>query len=87
MIDERPVVEAYRLLLNRKPESANAIAPKSKLETVDALVHIIAMSNEFLFAHRSALLRHLHPRPVPGGTPLPVPASLPSAKFVGHADD
>ncbi len=87
MIDEHAVMEAYRLLLNRKPESADVIVQKGKLETVDALVQSVVKANEFLFAHRSALLRHLYPRPVQAqATPLPLPAFLPIAESVVYVE-
>ena len=55
MIERNLVVDAYRVLLDRNPDSEEAIQRKEALPNIDALIDEVITSEEFLSIHAYAL--------------------------------
>jgi hypothetical protein len=57
MIDDDVILAAYRLLLDREPESKSVVGDKrAHLTTLDDVVVNLVCSNEFLRRNRDVLL-------------------------------
>ncbi len=55
MISDLTITNAYKLLLDREPEDATAIADKRDLDTLDDLVLELLSSEEFMSRNRDWL--------------------------------
>ncbi len=55
MISDLTITTAYKLLLDREPEDATAIADKRDLDTLDDLVLELLSSEEFMSRNRDWL--------------------------------
>jgi hypothetical protein len=63
MISRDQVIELYRLVLDRDPESAAVINQKRSAESLSGLAADMLVSDEFFKANKELLKRHIQAAP------------------------